>query len=144
MTGSNWERELIDRLAEDGWESMRAPASGGATKRELPDVIAGRPLSEVEPDAPSGTAVLAIEAKYRSDSPAYMVREDLEDLVTFSKAFGAKPLIATRWNGNKFGDTNWYFAPPGSIDTTETKGRLIYDECNTHWMTLDDLSQRYD
>ena len=39
--GSRRERELVNKLDEDGYAVMRAPASGAATERELPDVLAG-------------------------------------------------------------------------------------------------------
>ena len=40
-TGSKEERDLVNMLWDVGFAAMRAPASGGATKRPLPDVLAG-------------------------------------------------------------------------------------------------------
>ena len=39
--GDRRERELVNRLDEAGFAVMRAPASGSATHRDLPDVLAG-------------------------------------------------------------------------------------------------------
>ena len=39
--GSAEERDLVHKLRERNFAAMRAPASGGATKNPLPDVIAG-------------------------------------------------------------------------------------------------------
>ena len=39
--GSAEERDLVHKLWERDFAAMRAPASGGATKKPLPDVIAG-------------------------------------------------------------------------------------------------------
>ena len=39
--GSAEERDLVHKLWDRHFAAMRAPASGGATKKPLPDVIAG-------------------------------------------------------------------------------------------------------
>ena len=39
--GSAEERDLVHKLWERNFAAMRAPASGGATKNPLPDVVAG-------------------------------------------------------------------------------------------------------
>ena len=49
--GSAEERDLVHKLWERDFAAMRAPASGGATKKPLPDVVAG-----------NGKLYLAIEA----------------------------------------------------------------------------------
>ena len=50
--GSAEERDLVHKLWERDFAAMRAPASGGATKKPLPDVVAG-----------NGKLYLAIEVK---------------------------------------------------------------------------------
>jgi Holliday junction resolvase len=59
--GSRRERELVNQLDETGFAVMRAPASGSATERELPDVLAG-----------DNGYFLAIEAKSSSGDPIYL------------------------------------------------------------------------
>jgi len=39
--GDRRERELVNELDDAGFAVMRAPSSGSATERELPDVLAG-------------------------------------------------------------------------------------------------------
>ena len=44
--GSAEERDLVHKLWDRHFAAMRAPASGGATKKPLPDVIAGNGSSD--------------------------------------------------------------------------------------------------
>jgi len=101
--GNRRERELVNRLDESGFAVMRAPASGAATERELPDVLAG-----------NGDAFYAIEAKSSSGDPIYLTGEEVEALVYFSRNFGAKPRIGVR-----FDREDWYFFHPGEVYRTD-------------------------
>jgi len=101
--GDRRERELVNRLDEAGFAVMRAPASGSATERELPDVLAG-----------DGEAFYAIEAKSSAGDPIYLTGEEVEALVYFSRNFGAKPRIGVR-----FDREDWYFFHPGELYTTD-------------------------
>lgn len=92
-TGSREERELVKMLWDANCAAMRAPASGGATKKPLPDVIAG-----------NGTIYLAIEVKSSSLERIYINSEKIDGLKEFSKIFGAKPYI-----GVKFLRKKWRF-----------------------------------
>ncbi|MFW5939223.1 MAG: Holliday junction resolvase Hjc [Halolamina sp.] len=101
--GDRRERELVNRLDDAGFAVMRAPASGSATQRELPDVLAG-----------NGDAFYAIEAKSSSGDPIYLTGEEVQALVYFSQNFGAKPRIAVR-----FDREDWYFFHPSDCHTTD-------------------------
>ena len=101
--GDRRERELVNRLDEAGFAVMRAPASGSATERELPDVLAG-----------DGDVFYAIEAKSSSGDPIYLTGEEVEALVYFSQNFGAKPKIAVR-----FDREDWYFFHPADVHQTD-------------------------
>ncbi|QKY20811.1 nucleoid-structuring protein H-NS [Halolamina sp. CBA1230] len=101
--GDRRERELVNRLDEAGFAVMRAPASGSATQRELPDVLAG-----------NGDAFYAIEAKSSAGDPIYLTGEEVQALVYFAQNFGAKPRIAVR-----FDREDWYFFHPGDCYTTD-------------------------
>jgi len=81
---------------------MRDPASGSATERELPDVLAG-----------NGDAFYAIEAKSSAGDPIYLTGEEVQALVYFAQNFGAKPRIGVR-----FDREDWYFFHPGDCYTT--------------------------
>jgi Holliday junction resolvase len=101
--GDRRERELVNRLDEAGFAVMRAPASGSATERELPDVLAG-----------DGTRFYAVEAKSSSGDPIYLDGAEIEALVYFSRNFGAKPRVGVR-----FDREDWYFFHPGDLHTTD-------------------------
>mgnify|MGYP000129702822 CR=1 FL=1 len=101
--GDRRERELVNELDEAGFAVMRAPASGSATERELPDVLAG-----------DSETFYAIEAKSSSGDPIYLTGEEVEALVYFARNFGAKARIAVR-----FDREDWYFFHPGDLYTTD-------------------------
>ncbi|MFC7204930.1 Holliday junction resolvase Hjc [Haloferax namakaokahaiae] len=101
--GDRRERELVNLLDEAGFAVMRAPASGSATTRELPDVLAG-----------NGEVFYAIEAKASSGRPIYLSGEEVEALIYFSQNFGAKARIAVR-----FDREDWYFFHPGDLYVTD-------------------------
>ncbi len=101
--GDRRERELVNKLDEAGFAVMRAPASGSATERELPDVLAG-----------DGTDFFAIEAKSSAGDPIYLTGEEVYSLVYFSRNFGAKPRIGVR-----FDREDWYFFHPDDLYQTD-------------------------
>ena len=101
--GDRRERELVNELDEAGFAVMRAPASGSATERELPDVLAG-----------DGDVFYAIEAKSSAGDPIYLTGEEVEALIYFARNFGAKPRIAVRFDREA-----WYFFHPADCYTTD-------------------------
>ncbi|MDY6819627.1 MAG: Holliday junction resolvase Hjc [Halobacteriales archaeon] len=101
--GSRTERELVNLLDEAGFAVMRAPASGSATDRDLPDVLAG-----------DGEVFYAIEAKSSSGDRIYLEGEEVEALIYFARNFGAKARIGVR-----FDEMDWYFFHPGDLYTTD-------------------------
>ncbi|ESS06577.1 MAG: holliday junction resolvase - archaeal type [uncultured archaeon A07HB70] len=101
--GDRRERELVNLLDESGFAVMRAPASGSATERDLPDVLAG-----------DGERFYAIEAKSSSGDPIYLDGEEVASLLFFSRNFGAKARIAAR-----FDREDWYFFHPDELYTTD-------------------------
>lgn len=101
--GDRRERELVNRLDDAGFAVMRAPASGSATQRELPDVLAG-----------DGETFYAIEVKSSAGDPIYLTGEEVEALVYFSRNFGAKARIGVR-----FDRESWYFFHPGALHVTD-------------------------
>ncbi|MCG1004382.1 MULTISPECIES: Holliday junction resolvase Hjc [Halobacterium] len=101
--GNRRERELVNAFDERGFAVMRAPASGAATDRELPDVLAG-----------DGSVFYAVEAKSSAGDPIYLTGEEVEALVYFSQNFGAKPKIGVR-----FDREDWYFFHPADVYQTD-------------------------
>ena len=104
--GDRRERELVNALDDAGFAVMRAPASGSATERELPDVLAG-----------DGEDFYAIEAKSSSGQPIYLDGQEVEALLFFARNFGAKPRIGVR-----FDREDWYFFHPGDDAVHVTDG----------------------
>jgi Holliday junction resolvase len=101
--GDRRERELVNALDDAGFAVMRAPSSGSATERELPDVLAG-----------DGETFYAIEAKSSAGDPIYLTGEEIAALVYFSRNFGAKPRV-----GARFDREDWYFFHPGDLHVTD-------------------------
>jgi Holliday junction resolvase len=101
--GDRRERELVNELDEAGFAVMRAPASGSATERELPDVLAG-----------NGEVFYAIEAKSSAGDPIYLDGEEVYALVYFARNFGAKPRVGVR-----FDREDWYFFHPDDLYQTD-------------------------
>lgn len=101
--GDRRERELVNELDATGFAVMRAPASGSATERDLPDVLAG-----------DGDRFFAIEAKSSAGDPIYLSGEEVESLIYFARNFGAKARIAVR-----FDREDWYFFHPGDLHVTD-------------------------
>ena len=102
--GSAEERDLVHKLWERGFAAMRAPASGGATKNPLPDVVAG-----------NGKLYLAIEVKTTTKDKVYIDEPQINALCEFSKIFGAKAYIGVR-----FKYTKWLFIEPQNAPRTKT------------------------
>ncbi|PSQ60591.1 nucleoid-structuring protein H-NS [Halobacteriales archaeon SW_7_71_33] len=101
--GDRRERELVNLLDEAGFAVMRAPASGSATDRDLPDVLAG-----------DGDRFFAVEAKSSADDAIYLSGGEVESLVYFARNFGARARVGVR-----FDEEDWYFFHPDELYTTD-------------------------
>lgn len=84
--GSVEERWLVKYLEQHGYASTRIPASGGATKSDRPDVLAG-----------NGIKCYAFEVKSSKKDYIYIREEQIEELKRFSYKFGAKPLVCVKF-----------------------------------------------
>ncbi|SFR85415.1 holliday junction resolvase [Halomicrobium zhouii] len=137
--GDRRERELVNALDEAGFAVMRAPASGSATERELPDVLAG-----------DGDTFYAIEAKSSAGDPIYLDGEEIDALLFFSRNFGAKPRVGVR-----FDREDWYFFHPGDLYITDGGNYRVKKETavaegtdfpefvgDTRKVTLDEIEER--
>ncbi len=116
--GINAEREIIHLLwSIPGWTACRV-AGSGSMKYPSPDIIAGNEKRK-----------LAIECKSLKGKYQYFEKDEIEQLKTYARLFGAEPWFALRFDRDK-----WYFLRPedlketenlftASIDTAKEKGR---------------------
>lgn len=94
--GSRAERELLHKFYDTKkWICLRAPGSG-SIPLPSPDLLAG-----------NGKKHLAIECKATKKSAKYFPLQEIEDLKTFARKFGAEP-----WIGLRFNNRDWYFLKP--------------------------------
>jgi len=110
--GSAEERDLVHKLWDKNFAAMRAPASGGATKKPLPDVLAG-----------NGKVYLAIEVKTTTKDKIYIDSPQMDGLCEFCDIFGAEPYL-----GVKFKYTKWLFLAPEKIDRTRSNNYRVDKE----------------
>lgn len=125
--GSRVERELVKMLWDADCAAMRAPASGGATKKPLPDIIAG-----------NGKIYLAIEVKSTSADHIYINSEKITGLKEFSEIFGAEPYL-----GAKFKNKKWRFVH--LHDLIKTRGenyKVDVDLAFSKGLEFDELIRR--
>lgn len=106
--GDRREREFVNRVADADEAVMRAPASGSATERDLPDVFF------------SAGVFYAGELKTSAGDPIYIDKEEVRALRWFADKFGAKAVIGVRWDG----DTTWYLYDPDNLHETEKAYRV--------------------
>ena len=130
-----YERELVSTLDECGYVAMRAPSSGSATDRDLPDLLAGRgdKFHSFE-DTPASFA-LAIEHKSTSATTAYADEGEVEALVRFAEAFGAVPLVGARFKTQAAGKYHYLVEPS---ECRRTQG----DDAGNYGVPKADASER--
>ena len=94
MTGSNYERKLANILDEHGYHVIRAPSSGSATTRSLPDIAYSKPTEET----------VCVELKTTGKDIAYFSKDEVEDLQEFAVAFHGVARLCARFKQ----DTTYY------------------------------------
>lgn len=97
--GSNYERELVNKLWEQGYAVMRSPSSGGGRKHPQPDILYS-----------NGRYTVALECKSSSKERIYIDKRELEQLYHFCKRWKAIGLIALRFNY-----LDWIFLEPAYL-----------------------------
>ncbi len=111
--GANAEREIVDLFWNSNWAALRIAGSGRMNYPSA-DILAS-----------NGIRILAIECKATKKGQQYFEREQIDQLVQFSKLFGAEPLIAIKFS------TDWNFfslddlkpTPCGKFVIKRTRGR---------------------
>ena len=93
IKGTRAERELFHMFWKMGnWACVRS-AGSGSTTRPSPDLLASK-----------NNKTLAIECKSIKNKSHHFNKEEIGQLVLFSKIFGAKPII-----GMRFDNEGWFF-----------------------------------
>ena len=124
--GSRYERELVNRFESCGWGALRCPASGGATDRELPDILAGLALDGPSKDYPISRA-LAIELKSGKSTTLYVDKEEVKALKSFAESFGATPLLGARFTTQASSTDIYLVSPEDARMTPKAYGLPISD-----------------
>lgn len=123
--GSRRERELANELDDKGFAVMRAPSSGSATERDLPDVFAG-----------NGLTFVAIEVKASSGDHIYIDEAEVDALAWFAEQFTAAPLL-----GIRFDYCDWkFFEPANTYRTDGGNYRVTQATAEAHAFDLDALT----
>jgi len=113
MSGSNRERELARILDAKGYQIMRAPSSGAATKRSLPDLLYAK-----------DGIITAAEMKYTGENRAYYSKEEVEALREFADAFEARVRLIARFKQ----DTNYYAAMLTDAERTPENNYVVHTD----------------
>ena len=124
--GSRYERELVNRFESCGWGALRCPSSGGATDRELPDILAGLALDGPSKDYPISRA-LAIELKSGKSTTLYVDKEEVKALKSFAESFGATPLLGARYTTQASSTDIYLVSPEHARMTPKAYGLPISD-----------------
>lgn len=120
--GIKAERELIHLFWKQGWAAVRV-AGSGSSRYPSPDVLAG-----------NGTKSMAIECKSSGEKKRYLAKEEVENLLKFSKTFGAEP-----WIGVRFNALPWYFLPPGELQKTGKHFAVDVEQAKQRGLLFDEL-----
>ena len=89
--GSNAERQLVAKFWSKGYASIRV-AGSGSSRFPCPDVLAS-----------NGKKIFAVEAKATKKDYQYFRKEQITDLIEFSRIFLAEPVLAVKFS------SNWHF-----------------------------------
>ena len=120
--GTKAERELIHFFWKNGFAAMRA-AGSGSTPFPCPDIIAGNKIR-----------TLAIECKAIKTLKKYLSKEDIIQLKTFSKTFGAEP-----WIGIRFDKLKWFFLTPEDLTKTPSGYVVTINDAKNKGLILEEL-----
>ena len=102
--GTKKERDLVNYLNFNGFTAVRVTGSGGGTKNDRPDILAGNKGD-----------IYVIELKSSSKDIVYLRKEQIKELYRFADGFGAVPVVAVKF-------TYLPYCFMSSKDLTVTKG----------------------
>lgn len=117
MNGQDYERKLAKKLDKQGYHVIRAPASGSATQRDLPDIAYGKP----------GIKPMFVELKATSQNVAYFDESEVESLQEFALAFSGRARLVARYKQ----DTAYYSCQVENARRTETNRYAVDRDMKT-------------
>ena len=120
--GTNGERFILKKFWENGWACLRT-AGSGSMSFPAPDLIAGNNIRRV-----------AVECKVTKDDSKYLSKEEIENLKTFSKYFGAESWVAV-----KLGMNPWYFLMLEDLNVTEKNYVATKEICETKGISVEEF-----
>lgn len=131
--GTRYERELGEVLETDyDFAAMRTPASGSATGRDLPDLLAMRPAMRIgamgsytQPMV-NHAEIYAIEIKYSGEGTARLDHDEVSALCRYALTAGAKPLIAIRPNFRDSRYDRWSLFEPRELTWSENSRGITH------------------
>ncbi|MBT3463726.1 Holliday junction resolvase [archaeon] len=124
--GSIGERQLINLFWAAGWAAIRS-AGSGSTSFPSPDLLVG-----------NKSRVLAIEAKVTKEKKKYFPKEEVKQLINFSKYFGAE-----NWFAIKFHRVDWIFFSPEDLIEKENSFVASLELSEIKGVSFSDLIQSY-
>ena len=121
------ERKLVNLLWEHNLAAIRIPASGAGSKSvPKPDIIAG-----------NGQKYYAFEVKTSDSEKIYLREDEIDELVSFSGAFGCTPLVAVKFRKKS---RVWKFFKISDLKRTSSGNyKVDYDEDFSRGMELSAL-----
>ena len=121
--GTKGERDLIKVFNESGtWSAIRS-AGSGCSRYPSPDILAANAIRR-----------LAIECKVTAETRKYFYEEELQQLQTFSRKFGAEG-----WIGVKFPNDPWYFLMIEDLEKTGTCFGVSVELAKRRGLTIEEL-----
>lgn len=120
--GTDAERDLIHLFWKNNWAAIRA-AGSGSTRYPCPDILVS-----------NGFKIVAIEIKIINSEYKFFYKKEIEELVEFSKKFGAMPFVAV-----KFKSHPWLFIPVDDLFESKQGYRIKLEEGNMKGLLFEEF-----
>jgi len=120
--GTRGERELVKFFNEAGWVCIRV-AGSGSSRYPAPDLLAGNAIRR-----------LAIECKVIGVEKKYFAQEEIDQLQTFARKFGAES-----WIGIRFPAEKWYFLMLEDLEKTGTNWAISVELAKRKGLRFEEL-----
>ena len=123
--GTRYERELVNALRQSSYGALRFPASGSATTRSVPDILAAQPVNDL-------TSLWGIELKSGKSTTLYVEGAEVSKLRAFTGRWGAQTFLAARFTTQATDRSHWLVEPDNARET----------EGGNYGLPIEDIEQR--